>query len=152
MAHSRIVEVEYIEDPGMCAVVKSSKWGLGTGTAFCCEEDQDVRSEYTGGAIAEYRADTEIAHKRATELAARARGMEHLKNVLMKHINEFDTSKRSDETISIMSVLYRQLNVAKRDAKIAHNQYMMMKKYDRGYANRLVEKKREFRKNHPTEN
>ena len=153
MAHCRIAYSEFDKDTGVSVVVKSSKFGEATGMAFCHPEDDDVKNMFTGSRIAEHRADTMLEQIKATNYAARAQGIEHLENVLNEKLDHMLAKDGNDEHKAayeeIRKFVYNQVNIAKRDAKIAHDTYLNFKKYDKKYAETLVKQKREFREKHP---
>lgn len=153
MAHCRIAYSEFDKDTGVSTVVKSSKFGEATGMAFCHPGDDDVKSMLIGSLIAEHRADTMLQQTKATNYAARAQGIKHLESVLNEKLDHMLAKDKNDEHKvvydEIRKFIHKQVNIAKWDAKIEHDIYLSFKKYDKKYAEALVEQKREFREKHP---
>lgn len=154
MAHSRITGSEFDEDNGFAFVTKSSKFGEATGVAYCHPEDADVKNMFTGSYIAEHRADTKLKQLKATELAARSRGIDHLVKLVNDKLDRMveaygEDCVDSDEFLEIREFLERQQKVAKREAAIARSSYHWYKNGDKAFADALIEQKRKFRDEHP---
>lgn len=140
MAHCRIINSYWNPNDGISIVEKSSPYGIKRGVAVLHQEDEDVASQITGGTFAELQCDIEIEKERSKELAARARGMKHLRNMLT---NEKYSSPCEAK---ILDVIDRQIEVAEREAGISRVWAHNMKKQYNNYVEQFLDRKRELRK------
>lgn len=90
-------------------VRKATKWGTFSAVTECAEEDLDVANEWDGQYFAELLCDIQAQEAKAKEFAARARGVQHLYNVISKDVNENNP---------MFLKVKRQLYIAKRDAEL----------------------------------
>ena len=89
-------------------VLKATKWGTFSAVTQCSEEDLDIANEWDGQYFAELLCDIQAQEAKAKEFAARARGVQHLYNVIAKDVNEKNP---------MFLKVKRQLYIAKRDAE-----------------------------------
>ena len=140
MAHNRLYECNYDEALAFSYVSKTNQYGRFEGAAICDQEDMDIKNQWDGMRIAEFRCDTKIQKVKAKDMVSRAKGIQHVYNVLS---NVYGPSNE------VVAALGRQVYVANRDAEIESKKNKKMRKEGRSYVESIVNARRKFREKYP---
>lgn len=147
MSHIRFLESGFDKDSGVAWVKKSSQYGVFTGYACCAEEDFDIRSEFVGCSIAEYRADLQIADAKRRWLRQRYLGIRHLNDTIYKNWESRILEAHNKwhyEPQDMMLDMRIQEQVAKEQADKAWQDWNDMARGEWLFIDKILSRKREI--------
>lgn len=135
----KILESYYAAENGLSVIIKQSKYGRFVGDAYCYEEDKDIQNQWDGCRLAEYKCDLQQLKVKLKEHQLRLKGM---------RIAYQNLAQNTDETNEVMLKLNKQINIAQRDVDALKDKYNYLKNNYSAYAEKILNERRSFRKNH----
>lgn len=137
--NSKVIDSFYdkYENDSVSLVAIQNKWGRFVSTVYCLPEDMDIENKWDGQYFAEIKANIQSLYSKYKVMKERARGVETAYNNL---------AQGNDENDPIMKKLYRQVMVARREAKNIKYQYETMKEKFPEFTDKILNERRNFRK------
>lgn len=137
-----ILYAEYDKGTGVSTVTKATKYGTFTRSVRVHPDDKDVANQYDGCLFAEMKCDIAAYQERAKFMRERAKGMDHMYNVL------YATSKNRKEDMSEFALLYadmvRQIIVAHKFAEDAFETVRILKEAYTAFVENTLQTRREL--------
>lgn len=127
----------------LTCLTKRTKYGTFYAECHAHEEDLDIANQWDGGMFAEYKCDLQAEQAKYKVLRERAKGIEHVCNILSRKYNpEYDAC--------FADVLY-QLKVAKDVAQEQKQKCKRMRENYSAFCEKTLNERRAFRKKHSQE-
>lgn len=130
--------------PATAHVYKETKYGTFYGEAVASEEDADIANAWDGFHFAEMQCDIQAYKAKAQKLYERAKGAEHVWNVVIRGTYDSPTPITED-MYQILNRISRQVDAAYKEAGEAKYKYEMLRDMYHDYCSQIIKQRREIR-------
>lgn len=139
-----ILYAKYDENTGVSTVTKATKYGTFTRSVRVHSDDQDIANQYDGCLFAEMKCDIAAHQEKAKFMRERAKGMDHMYNVLR---NAAKTRKEtmSFDAAAVYDDMFYQIFVAYRLAENAQETCQTLKEAYKAFVNNTIQTRRAVR-------
>lgn len=139
-----ILYAKYDKDTGVSTVTKATKYGTFTRSVKVHPQDKDIANKYDGCLFAEMKCDIAAYQEKAKMLKERAKGIQHVFNVL-----SYADAQRADFKLNDMKQewydLAHQVDIAFKLAEDAFETYSLLRDSYKALIENNLKTRREIR-------